>query len=352
MAVRDQQQEQREVNEGDLPMSIFLMPIEAPVWLSIVYPDFGVDNFQIRAKWINLMSNTLQFYGLPHEDPNTHISKFLRNCQNCHAPGVNEDVIKLRLFPYTLRDAALEWLGVEPDGSISTWEELTRKFCNKFFPPNKRDGENYHEAWNRFKELMRKCPNHGITIGNQVQYFYTRLLLLSKSQMDSSVGGSIIGKSVQQCMDLFELIAITHSMFSSERVVPPKTAGIYELDNITSTNAQIAALTKLVKLVVKSQIKGAHVVITDPSCENCGANHLTENCTSMGFPKEQVNFIQNGSQNFNPSSQTYNPGWRQYPNLRWLDNRQGNSSNNVQQEKKPSLGEIFNQYMQKTDKVF
>ncbi|XP_022856879.1 uncharacterized protein LOC111377952 [Olea europaea var. sylvestris] len=332
MAARNQQQEQREVNEGDLPVSIFLTPIAAPARSSIVYPEFGVNNFQIRADWTNLMSNTLQFYGLPHENPNTHISRFLRNCQNCHAPRVNEDAIKLRLFPYTLRDAALEWLDAEPDRSITTWEELTRKFCNKFFPPAKaakirleiqtfqqRDGESYHEAWNRFKELMRKCPNHGITIGNQVQYFYMGLSSLSKSQVDSSAGGSIIGKSEQQCMDLFELIATTHSMFSSERV---------------------------------SQTKGAHAVIAGPSCENCGANHLTENCTSLGFPEEQINFIQNGSRNFNPFSQTFNPGWRQHPNFRWSDNQQGSSSNNNQPEKRPNLGEMFNQYMQKTDKVF
>ncbi|XP_022891637.1 uncharacterized protein LOC111406443 [Olea europaea var. sylvestris] len=348
VAPPEQQYERREINEGDLPVSMFLTPIAAPMRSSIVYPDFGVNNFQIRPDWINLMSNTLQFYGLPQENPNTHISRFLRNCQNFHAPGVNEDAIKLRLFPFTLRDAALEWLDAEPHASITTWEELIRKFCNKFFPParvakirleiqtfQQKEGESYHEAWNRFNELMRKCPNHGITIGNQVQYFYTGLtpLSLSKSQVDASAGGSIIGKSVQQTMELFELIATTHSMFSSERVAPPKTGGMYELDSAAATNAQIVALTKQVELLVKSQTKGAHAV-------------------TAGYPDEQVNFIQNGSQNFNPFAQTYNPGWRQHPNFRWSDNQQGNSSNNAQQEKKPSLGEMFNQYMQKTDKVF
>lgn len=126
-----------------------------------------------------------------------------------------------------MRDAALEWLDTEPHASITTWEELIRKFCIKFFPParvakikleiqtfQQKEGESYHEAWNRFNELMRKCLNHGITQENQVQYFYTGLTPLSKSQVDASAGGSIIGKSVQQTMDLFELIATTHSMFS------------------------------------------------------------------------------------------------------------------------------------------
>ncbi|XP_022865118.1 uncharacterized protein LOC111385001 [Olea europaea var. sylvestris] len=95
VAPPEQQHERREISEGDLPVSMFLTAIAAPMRSSIVYPDFGVNNFQIRPDWINLMSNNLQFYGLPHENPNTHISRFLRNCQNFHAPGVNEDAIKL-----------------------------------------------------------------------------------------------------------------------------------------------------------------------------------------------------------------------------------------------------------------
>lgn len=191
----NQQQEPREINQGHLPMAMFLTPAAAPARSSIVYPDFGVNNFQIRTAWINLMSNTLQFYGLPHENPNTHIDRFIRNYQNFHAPGVNEDAIKLRLFPYTLRDATLEWLDAEPHASISPWEDLTRKFCNKYFPPAKvarlrleiqtfqqRDGESFHEAWTRFKDLMRKCLHHGIQIGDWAGLFYNGLLPLARAK--------------------------------------------------------------------------------------------------------------------------------------------------------------------------
>ncbi|XP_022877019.1 uncharacterized protein LOC111395266 [Olea europaea var. sylvestris] len=293
VAPPEQQHERGKINEGDLPVSMFLIPIAAPMRSSIVYPEFGMNNFQIRPDWMNLMN------------------------------------------------AALEWLDIEPHASITTWEELTRKFCNKFFPPTrvakirleiqtfqKKEEESYHEAWNRFNEMMRKCPNHGITIGNQVQYFYTGLKPLSKSQVDASAGGSIIGKSVQQTMELFELIATTHLMFSSERVVPLKTGGMYELDSTTSTNAQIAALTKQVELLVKLQSHGANAMMTSSACENCGKNHATESCMMLTSLEEQVNFIQISSRNFN------------------------SYGNNFPQERRPSLGEMFQQYVQKTDKVF
>lgn len=116
---------------------MFLTSIAAPVRFSIVYPNFGIYNFQIRIDWINLINNTIQFYGLPHENLNTHISRFIGNCLDLHAPGVNEKANKLLLFSYTMRDATLEWLDVEPHVSIPTWEELTRKFRNKFFPLTK-----------------------------------------------------------------------------------------------------------------------------------------------------------------------------------------------------------------------
>lgn len=105
----DRQHEWVEINEGDSLISMFLKPIIAPMRSSIVYPDFRVNNFQIRANWINLTSNT-PIYSLAQETPNTYISRFLKKCQNFHVPGVNEDVIKLQLFSYTLLDATLEAL--------------------------------------------------------------------------------------------------------------------------------------------------------------------------------------------------------------------------------------------------
>lgn len=91
--------------------------------------------------------------------------------------------------------------------------------------------------------------------------------------MDSSVGRSIIGKSVQQCLDLFELIVTAHIMFSSERVVTNKAAEIYEINSTASTDAHIATLIKQVELHVKLQIHGANLMMVNLSCENCERNY-------------------------------------------------------------------------------
>lgn len=57
--------------------------------------------------------------------------------------------------------------------SIHTWDDLVRKFLIKFFPTKKtkslrsqilgfeqRDGETLHQAWERYKKLLKDCPHH------------------------------------------------------------------------------------------------------------------------------------------------------------------------------------------------
>ena len=50
-----------------------------------------------------------QFTGHPSEDLNEHLGRFLRMANTVKMNGVNLDVIKLQLFPFSLRDTASSW---------------------------------------------------------------------------------------------------------------------------------------------------------------------------------------------------------------------------------------------------
>jgi len=50
---------------------------------------------------------------------------------------VTEEHIKLKAFPFSLQDAAKNWLYCLPPGSINTWETLKRLFLEKFFPTSR-----------------------------------------------------------------------------------------------------------------------------------------------------------------------------------------------------------------------
>ena len=46
--------------------------------------------------------------------------------------GVNRDVIKLQLFPFSLRDITASWFEPLPHGSINNLEELVEAYLSRF----------------------------------------------------------------------------------------------------------------------------------------------------------------------------------------------------------------------------
>lgn len=107
---------------------------------------------------------------------------------------ISNDAIRPRLFLRTLYNKALECLDFQPTASINTWNDLVQKFYTKFFLPFKiaklkhgtaifhqGDSESFKKFQNRFKNILRKCPDYGINKGLQDQYFYVVLLHLLKA---------------------------------------------------------------------------------------------------------------------------------------------------------------------------
>nr|GEX35566.1 hypothetical protein [Tanacetum cinerariifolium] len=98
----------------------------------------------------------------------------------------------------------IRWLRNHPSGSITTWEFLKAKFLNKYSPPartakkveeinkfQQEPDESLFCAWERFKELLMKCPQHYLTDMQEVILFYnghnvpTRQILDSKGAIPS-----------------------------------------------------------------------------------------------------------------------------------------------------------------------
>lgn len=91
---------------------------------SIVRPAIAANSFEIKPSTIQMMQNSVQFGGASTEDPNMHIRDFIEICDTFKFNGVSDDAIKLRLFPFSLRDKAKGWLHSLPAGSITTWEDF------------------------------------------------------------------------------------------------------------------------------------------------------------------------------------------------------------------------------------
>ncbi|GKD39817.1 zinc finger, CCHC-type containing protein [Tanacetum coccineum] len=91
----------------------------------------------LQSDTIRLVQNGCSFHGLRSEDPNQHLKDFLKLVDSLDLNSVNRERTRMRLFQFSLRDQASNWLKRLPAGSISTWEDLTTRFLAQFFPPRR-----------------------------------------------------------------------------------------------------------------------------------------------------------------------------------------------------------------------
>ncbi|GJY60079.1 zinc finger, CCHC-type containing protein [Tanacetum coccineum] len=91
----------------------------------------------LRSDTIRLVQNGCSFHGLRSGNPNQHLKGFLKLVDSLDLDDANMERTRLRLFQFSLRDQASNWLERLPAGSISTWEDLTTRFLAQFFPPGR-----------------------------------------------------------------------------------------------------------------------------------------------------------------------------------------------------------------------
>ena len=222
---------------------------------SIIRPAIAANTFEIKPGTIQMVQNSVQFGGAATEDPNMHIRNFIEICDTFKFNNVSEDAIKLRLFPFSLRDKAKGWLHSLPAGSITTWEDLAQKFLTKFFPMAKtaairnaltqfsqQSGESLCEAWERYKEMLRKCPHHGMPDWMVINCFYNGLGWQSRPIVDAASGGALWAKSYEAAYELIEMMAANEYQNPTLRMPQQKVAGILDVDKATALAAQLEAL--------------------------------------------------------------------------------------------------------------
>ena len=82
-------------------------------------PPIEENNFELKPALITMVQQH-QFTGHPLEDPNEHLGRFMRMANTVKLNGVRPDVIKLQLFPFSLRDVASTWFDSLLVGSVNT----------------------------------------------------------------------------------------------------------------------------------------------------------------------------------------------------------------------------------------
>ncbi|GKA16713.1 reverse transcriptase domain-containing protein [Tanacetum coccineum] len=223
---------------------------------SIVVPAVLADQFELKPELLDSISNN-PFFGLENDDPHSHIKRFYQITRTFKINQVPHDVVKLILFLFSLKGAAETWLENEPPNSITSWDDLVSKFLNRFFPHSKTRelrkeitnfqqvfGETFTEAWERFKDLLRKCPHHGFSLLHQIDFFYNGLSQSDQDFLNTAAGGNLMSKNTHEALTIIENKAKVRTCRNKPQV---SSSG-----GISNQNDAITALTKQVEALISS----------------------------------------------------------------------------------------------------
>ncbi|XP_071905713.1 uncharacterized protein [Coffea arabica] len=321
--------------------------------LCITFPALN-DNipFELKSGLIQLLPS---FHGLPGEEPYKHLQEFDVVCNSMKPPGITEEQIKMRAFPFSLKDSAKDWLYYLSPGSITTWGQLMKKFLDKYFPASRaaslrkeicgikqHPGESLYEYWERYKNLLRRCPQHQISEQLIIQYFYEGLIFRDRSIIDAASGGALVNKTPQEARELIEGMAENSQQFSTREDVPIRRVNEIETPSVQQ---QLNELTAFVRQQAVRNASQARV------CGICtGIGHSADMCPMIQEETaEQVNMADHAPaprKQYDPYSSTYNPGWRDHPNLSYGGNRQPNFTPNRQSSFVPNKPPGYQQQYQ------
>ena len=113
-----------------------------------------------------------------------------------------------------------------------------------------KPNEAIHEAWERYKDLLRKCPHSGINGDTQMNLFYRGLNLTTKTLVNAYCGGTYSDKNALQAYQLFENMATESQQWAIDI---PQTRGVFEM---TSGSPHVSAqIEKMEKIIVVKEMR-------------------------------------------------------------------------------------------------
>ncbi|KAK8575430.1 hypothetical protein V6N12_063103 [Hibiscus sabdariffa] len=249
------------VQARNRPIRDHLLPDLENLNPGIVTPEIQATQFKLKPVMFNMLYSIGQFGGLTHEDARQHLRSFIEVCDSFRQQGVHEDVLRLKLFPYSLRDKARAWFNSILSGSAESWDDLCQSFIIRYSSTvltdklrnditsfRQTDDESMYEAWDRYKDLFRKCPMHGFNEWTKVIMFYNGVNAPTRMMLDASANGTFLDKSAEEATEILDRLANNDYQFSSTRKgTTRRNVTAYELEPTDAISAQFAALTNMVK---------------------------------------------------------------------------------------------------------
>ena len=288
----------------------------------IAPPASTAEFYEIKPALLNLVMKE-QFSGVSTDDAAAHLNNFVELCEMQKYKDMDGDIIKLKLFPFSLRGRAKEWLLSLPRNSINSWTKCKDAFIGKYYPPAKiislrssimnfkqLDNEHVAQAWERMKSLVKNCPTHGLTTWMIIQTFYAGLNFSSRNLLDSASGGTFMSITLGAATKLLDDMMINYSEWHTERAPQGK-----KVNSVEETSSLSDKIDAIMSMLVNGR---SHV---DPNNVPLASLVAQEEHVDVNFIKNN-NFNNNAYRN-NFGSNNYKP----YPSNGY-GNSYGNSYSN------------------------
>nr|GEZ12237.1 hypothetical protein [Tanacetum cinerariifolium] len=204
-----------------------------------------------------------QFFGLEKDNPHDHIRRFNKITSTIKYKDVPSSAIKLMLFPFSLTRAACRTTNLRNE--ISNFQQ--------------RFDESFHEAWDRYKDLLRACPHYGFTKLYQLDTFNNALNPADQDSLNAAAGGNLLERSTQDVLTIIENKSKVRN--SRSKPIDSQVKACYvdsnssEIAKLThavnqQTNVVTTAMTAILKQF-QANPPPAPVKAVEETCVTCGA---------------------------------------------------------------------------------
>nr|GEV98748.1 reverse transcriptase domain-containing protein [Tanacetum cinerariifolium] len=272
---------------------------------AIVVPLILAEQFELKHGLINMMTSG-QFFGLEKDNPYDHIRWFNKITSTIKYKDVSNSTIKLMLFPFSLVGAA----------------RRTTNLHNEISNFQQRFDELFHEACDRYKDLLRACPHHGFTELHQLDTFYNALNPTDQDSLNSIAGGNLLERRTQDVLTIIENKSKVRN--SRNKLIVSQVKSSYansssssEIAKLThAVNQQTSAVTTAMTAILKQFQATPHpasVKSVEEICVTCGGAHPYYQCLAADgntFSELRDNiqgYVAAAAVNYNQGNSGYRP---------------------------------------------
>ena len=184
-------------------------------------------------------------------------------------------------------------------------------------------------------DTINACPHHGFDTLMLLNHFYDGMSPAMKQLLETMCGGDFLSKHPDEAMDFLNYVVETSKAWGepnpreAERMRPSthQNGGFYALSEDTEMKEKLTTLTRrLEELEMRNQHEMQalnELPASQLACFNCQSSmHPMEHCSVVplirDIMQEHAHVLGQNKPPINaPYGNTYNPNWRNHPNLSW-----------------------------------